>query len=44
MEKQYIMAINQQLWNIEINLQRIQEVIYPFLSNISFPPVNRLSI
>ena len=43
-EKQYVMAINQQLQNIEINLQGIQEVNYTFFSNFLILLVNRLSI
>ena len=37
MEKQYEMAINQQLRNIEINLQAIEEVNYTFFLKISYP-------
>ena len=44
MKKYYIMATNQQLWNIALNLQSIQEAFYQFLSIICFAPINRLSI
>ena len=43
-EKYYVMAINQHLWNIALNLQSIQEEFYQFLSIISFVPFDRLSI
>ena len=44
MEKYYVMAINQHLWNIALNLQSIQEVFCQFLSIICFGPIDRLSI
>ena len=31
MQKYYIMAINQHLWNIALNLQSIQEKILPII-------------
>ena len=31
MQKYYVMAINQQLWNIALNLQPIQEKILPII-------------
>ena len=31
MEKYYVMAINQHLWNIVLNLQSIQEKILPII-------------
>ena len=39
MEKQYVMAVNKQLWNIEINLQSIQEVLYQFFIKYFFPTI-----
>ena len=31
MQKYYVMAINQHLWNIALNLQSIQEEILPII-------------
>ena len=31
MQKYYVMAINQHLWNIALNLQSIQEKILPII-------------